>query len=131
MHENGKENVLRFGTNPHTRQTPLKKETLKRPFSSLEGSITKLPTIEISCFKHLEGNPLKTIDLQQSQETSKLTGLFALSLIELLGFLCPISKTPAQSLFNMCYPKMQPMPIKGLFVHCKSLLKVSVNAKKG
>jgi len=49
VHEKDKENVLRFGTNPHTRQTPLKKETLKRPILPLEGSITKLLTKSMSC----------------------------------------------------------------------------------
>jgi len=44
VHEKDKEDVIRFGQNVHTRQTPSQKETLKRPFSSLEGSIMKLLT---------------------------------------------------------------------------------------
>ncbi|HUU20327.1 MAG TPA: hypothetical protein VMW72_24480 [Sedimentisphaerales bacterium] len=43
-----KKDVVRFGQNVHTTQTFSKKETLKRPFSSLEGSITKLLTLLIS-----------------------------------------------------------------------------------
>jgi hypothetical protein len=39
-----KEDVIRFGQNVHTTQAFSKKETLKRPVSSLEGSITKLLT---------------------------------------------------------------------------------------
>jgi len=45
VHEKDKEDVIRFGQNVHTTQTFSKKETLKRPFSSLEGSITKLLTL--------------------------------------------------------------------------------------
>jgi hypothetical protein len=44
VHEKDKEDVIRFGQNVHITQTFSKKETLKRPFSSLEGSITKLLT---------------------------------------------------------------------------------------
>ena len=51
MHEKDKEDVIRFGQNVHTTQTFSKKETLKRPFSSLEGSITKLLTTKLSCQK--------------------------------------------------------------------------------
>ncbi len=47
MCEKDKEDVIRFGQNVHTTQTFSKKETLKRPFSSLEGSITKLLTPRI------------------------------------------------------------------------------------
>ena len=48
MHEKDKEDVMLFGQNIHTTQTFSKKETLKRLFLSLEGSITKLLTIEIT-----------------------------------------------------------------------------------
>ena len=44
MHEKDKEDVIRFGQNVHTTQAFSKKETLKRPVSSLEDSITKLLT---------------------------------------------------------------------------------------
>ena len=44
VHEKDKEDVIRFGQNIHTTQTFSKKETLKRLFSSVEGSITKLLT---------------------------------------------------------------------------------------
>ena len=46
--EKEKEDVVRFGQNVHTTQTFSKKETLKRPVSSLEGSITKLLTPAIT-----------------------------------------------------------------------------------
>ena len=48
MHEKDKEDVIRFEQNVHITQTFSKKETLKRPFSSLEGSITKLLTFGIT-----------------------------------------------------------------------------------
>ena len=48
MHEKDKEDVMRIGQNVHTIQTFSKKETLKRPFSSLEGLITKLLTSNIA-----------------------------------------------------------------------------------
>ena len=48
MHEKDKEDVIRFGQNVHTTQTFSKKETLKRPTQSSEGSITKLPTQKLS-----------------------------------------------------------------------------------
>ena len=51
MHEKDKEDVIRFGQNVHTTQAFSKKETLKRPVSSLEGSITKLLTLGITGLK--------------------------------------------------------------------------------
>ena len=48
MQKEDKEDVIRFGQNVHTTQTFSKKETLKRPVSSLEGSITKLLTPGLS-----------------------------------------------------------------------------------
>ena len=48
MYEKDKEDVIQFRQNIHTTQTVSKKETLKRLFSSLEGSITKLLTRVVS-----------------------------------------------------------------------------------
>ncbi len=48
MQKEDKEDVIRFGQNVHTTQAFSKKETLKRPVSSLEGSITKLLTTRIT-----------------------------------------------------------------------------------
>jgi hypothetical protein len=45
-----KEDVIWLGQNVHTTQTFSKKETHKRPYLSLEGSITKLLTIKLSSF---------------------------------------------------------------------------------
>jgi hypothetical protein len=48
VRQKDKEDVMRLGQNVHTTQTFSKKETLKRPFSSLEDSITKLLTVPTS-----------------------------------------------------------------------------------
>ena len=55
MHEKDKEDVIRFGQNVHTTQTFSKKETLKRPVSSLEDSIMKLLTLEFTCILKRSG----------------------------------------------------------------------------
>ncbi|MCP4612470.1 MAG: hypothetical protein GY845_27545 [Planctomycetes bacterium] len=48
MNEKDKEDVIQFRQNVHTKQTFSKKEILKRPFSSLEGSIMKFLTLRLT-----------------------------------------------------------------------------------
>ena len=54
MHGTEKEDTVRFGQNTHTTQTFSKKNTLKRPTESSEGTIMKFPTDQISCGRATE-----------------------------------------------------------------------------